>query len=73
MPRKTKPDARLIKPLEEAIGPVTPLSSIAKRYGVDAVVRTIAGGLNVYDSGRMLMAHEGEFNIRRDLLAPGAV
>jgi hypothetical protein len=69
MPRKTKPDTRLIKPLEEAIGPVTTLRSITKRYGVDAVVRTIAGGLNVYDSGQMLLAHEGEFNLRRDLLA----
>ena len=52
MPRKTKLDTRLIKPLEEAIGPVTPLSSIVKRYGVDAVVRTIAGGLNVYGAFR---------------------
>jgi hypothetical protein len=72
MPRKNQPDPRIIKPLEEAIGPVTPLRNIVKRKGVDDVVRAIAGGLTVYDSGRMLMAHEGEFNIISDLVASEA-
>ena len=72
MPRRSPPDTRIIMSLEEAIGPVTPLRDIVRRKGVDDVVRAIADGLKVYDTGRMLMAHEGEFNLRRDLLATEA-
>jgi hypothetical protein len=71
MPRKNQPDSRIIKPLEEAVGPVTPLREIAGRRGVDAVVRAIAGGLTVYDAGRVLVANEGTFNILKDILATG--
>ena len=72
MRSRNPPDIRIIKPLAEAIGPVTPLRDIVGRQGVDAVVRAIAGGLTVYDAGRVLMANEGVFNILRDILAMDA-
>jgi hypothetical protein len=70
MPRKNRPaDTHIIKPLEEAVGPVTPLREITERWGIDTVVRAIAGGLTVYDAGRVLMVNEGTFTLLTEISA----
>ena len=52
-----------LKPITEVGGPVTQLEQIADVLGVDALVRAIAGGLQVYDAGSVLLADLAEVQI----------
>jgi hypothetical protein len=45
-----------LKSINQATGPVTRLEEIADILGPDAVVRAISAGLDVYDTGAVLMA-----------------
>jgi len=67
MPEPTRPS--FIRPIEAANEPLSPLRPLVERYGPDAVVRAIDAGLEVFDAGRVLMAHHGAFRVINDLFS----
>jgi hypothetical protein len=60
-----------IKPVEDAATePLTAVDPIAEHYGATALLRAVDAGLEVYDSGRILMVSRSEFHILHDLSKP---
>ena len=63
-----------LRPVTEAIGPVTRLSEIADAQGTDVLVRAIFAGLEVYDTGPRgpLMADAALAEMLTEARAPGS-
>ena len=63
-----------LKPITDAIGPVTLLTEIADTQGTDALVRAIGAGLDVYDTGPNgpLMADASAVEILVKTRSPGS-
>jgi hypothetical protein len=53
----------LIRPITEAIGPVTRLDELAEFFGVEGIVRALDEGAHVYEAGSALMASWSEMSL----------
>jgi hypothetical protein len=56
--------------IDQAAGPVTRLEEIADVLGVDALVRALAAGVPVFDTGRVLMADLSAVQLLVEARAP---
>jgi hypothetical protein len=61
---------RFIRPAAEAAGPLHPVRDLIERYGIDDVLRSIDGGLRVYETGDLLLSSGSDIRILRELNAP---
>ena len=57
--------------IDQAVGPVCRLEEVVQVLGADAVMRAVAGGLPVYDTGRQLMADLSAAQLLVEARAPG--
>jgi hypothetical protein len=61
----------IIRPITETVGPVCLLREIAEDMGVDAIVRAIGAGVEVYDAGGALLADRSAIRLLNEVKAPG--
>jgi hypothetical protein len=63
-PSGSKP--MLIRPITEAIGPITRLKELAESFGVEGIVRALDEGARVYEAGSELMASWSEISLANE-------
>lgn len=61
----------IIRPITETVGPVSLLREIAEDMGIDAVVRAIGAGVEVFDAGDALLADRSAIRLLNEANAPG--
>jgi hypothetical protein len=66
------PNRGLIRPIDEADGPVTQLEQLEEDLGVVAIVRAMGAGAPIFDANGILFASWSDITIVQDLrrLAP---
>jgi hypothetical protein len=60
---------RFIRPAVEAVGPLHPISNLTDRYGIDDVLRAIDAGLQVFETGDLLLTSGSDLRILREINA----
>jgi hypothetical protein len=60
---------RFIRPAAEAVGPLHPVRNLIDRYGVDDVLRAIDAGLQVFETGELLLTSGSDLRILREINA----
>jgi hypothetical protein len=61
------PSRGLIRPIDEADGPVTQLDRLEEDLGLEAIVRALDAGASLFDANGILFASWSDITIVQDL------
>lgn len=63
----TPPSRGLIRPIDEAVGPLTRLEQLKDDLGLEAIVRAMDAGADLYDANGVLFASWSDITLVKDL------